>query len=503
MKRKIKNFKKLLLFGIVFMLIGCEVNEQFIEKSNEAYTVKKISFKDFKSKVAIFDKFKKIAPSTESSNSERVVYDENYGLYYDTNNIVLVEKEGYKSYTIPLINQENENVLKNLVIYEKTGKPVKVKMMNYEVTEQEILKIKNGEYVNLETKTTSQSLATNSSSSYSWYDDSGCLVTATTTIIAGTPCQGDGHVFGEPCSHEGTSLAATPTRIVIKYTYAFCPPDLWSGGGGDNSGGSPGPGGGGSGGGSSSSTGSSNNAPAESESNEDIITTPVIPGLDGNIPEKTPCDELKTNSNDADFKGRMQALKTNINGTKEKTFGIYNGKYVSATYPNPSCGVILEGNEQESGTVPYHTSLKAIAHNHLKNAIYNHIGTFAPNDIVQLNNIAIMAEQQQSPVTQEEFASYVICDEGIYAIKITDINKLYNFALKYGTDDVFFLEINEYYKKKNISHGKEKQLQNIGFLKLLKDYDIGIEYYESYNNFENWKKLELNEDETYINETPC
>ena len=31
-----------------------------------------------------------------------------------------------------------------------------------------------------------------------------------------------------------------------------------------------------------------------------------------------------------------------------------------------------------------------------------------------------------------------------------------------------------------------------GFLKLMKEYDIGVDYYEGDDNFENWKKLELN-----------
>ncbi|NBL63851.1 hypothetical protein GV828_01410 [Flavobacterium sp. NST-5] len=39
---------------------------------------------------------------------------------------------------------------------------------------------------------------------------------------------------------------------------------------------------------------------------------------------------------------------------------------------------------------------------------------------------------------------------------------------------------------------KEKAKQNIGFLKLIKKHDIGVDYYEGDDNFENWKKLELN-----------
>lgn len=217
----------------------------------------------------------------------------------------------------------------------------------------------------------------------------------------------------------------------------------------------------------------------------------------------TPCEELKTNSLDADFKAKMQSLFSNIGGTHEKSFGIANGKLETPIKNNPTCEEIQTGTDQEAAVIPYKKSLKAIAHNHLNNPIYNHIGTFSPNDIVYFSNLIITAEQQASLVTKDEFAFYLVCQEGNYAIKVSDIDKLYNFSIKYATDDNFFLEINKYCIDKNILHGKEKNLQNMGFLKLLKDYDLGIDYFEGDSNFQNWKKLELNQEQTNITEKPC
>lgn len=122
---------------------------------------------------------------------------------------------------------------------------------------------------------------------------------------------------------------------------------------------------------------------------------------------------------------------------------------------------------------------------------------------MQLCQIATFAENYSSLVTKEEFASYLVCKEGNYSIKINNFEKLYNFATKYANDNEFSLKINKYYEINNMIHGKDRQLQNIGFLKLLKEFDLGIDYYEADSNFENWKKLKLNDEETDVNETPC
>jgi hypothetical protein len=324
------------------------------------------------------------------------------------------------------------------------------------------------------------------------------LVTATTTITAGNMCAQGLHSFGQSCDLTG-SQAATPAKVVTRYSYALCSVD--GSGGGTNPPTDPQTGGGSDG--SSTGDGSSTTTNPNQDEEQEVVTTPVTPGLDGEEPVKTPCSELKINSLDTVFKDQMQALKTNINGTNEKTFRIINGSLLTPHRANPYCGQVQTGTAQQSGTIQYVSALKALAHNHLQDAIHNHIGTFTPNDILQLNNIAIMAENNGSLVTKEEFASYLVCKEGNYSIKINDIDKLYNFATKYANDNEFSNVINKYYESNNMLHGKDKQLQNMGFLKLLAKYDLGVDYYETDSNFENWKKLELNEDETDINETPC
>ncbi|MFD2891275.1 hypothetical protein ACFS5J_04520 [Flavobacterium chuncheonense] len=139
----------------------------------------------------------------------------------------------------------------------------------------------------------------------------------------------------------------------------------------------------------------------------------------------------------------------------------------------------------------------------MKNSIYKHIGTFAPNDITALEDIITLSKQQNSLVKNNEFAYYLVCDEGNYAIKLTDLMKLQVFTLVYKTNIPYREKVNKFYLDNNMAHGKPKNEQNIGFLKFLKNFQLGIEYYEADENFENWKKLELNSSENDINKTPC
>ncbi|NBL63849.1 hypothetical protein GV828_01400 [Flavobacterium sp. NST-5] len=217
---------------------------------------------------------------------------------------------------------------------------------------------------------------------------------------------------------------------------------------------------------------------------------------------KKNCDELILNSSNVVFKEKMALLKNSVNDTVEKVFPIYNGNHVGNNFTNPLTGPVVPETEQ-SVSVPYHEALKATAHNHLTAPDKRHIGTFSPNDLIGFANLLTYAEENQSPIKKEEFAFYLVCSEGNYALKITDFDKLYNFAVKYGTNKDFQDKIDKFYKENKMVHGKEKVEQNIGFLKLMKKHDIGVDYYEADENFENWKKLELNSSENNINKIPC
>jgi hypothetical protein len=216
------------------------------------------------------------------------------------------------------------------------------------------------------------------------------------------------------------------------------------------------------------------------------------------------CEELQTNSNNDLFKQNMQTLKDEINGSVEKGFPMYNGNHLTPPSPlNPVVGDIVSGTGQETPNLGYNIVMKSLVHNHLKAEVHKHIGTFTPRDISQFVNLITAHQQQNSPVPENELTTYLVCFEGNYALKISDDDKLYNFALKYGTNSAFKDRVDRFYKRNKMLHGKPKQDQNIGFLKLIEKFDMGAELYESDDNFKNWEQLELNDSENNINKKPC
>jgi hypothetical protein len=305
-------------------------------------------------------------------------------------------------------------------------------------------------------------------------------------VCENIPCTGYGHTVGQDCDCGVTTdceVAHTECSWVQTMVYGC--------------------GGGGGTGDDSSNDDSGLPQGGNSSSGNDNTVDEIIAVPFQNKNHIKNCEELAIDSQNQVFKDRMQSLEDNIDGTIEKSFGLYNGNYATPAISNPSCSVLFDGDGQNAGSIPYHISLKGTAHNHLKDSIHNHIGTFSPNDLLGLSNIIAEQEAQNSPVQIQEFVAYLVSNEGNYAFKVNNFDKLYNFIFMYTTNTTFKDVVNNFYKDNKIRHGKPKQDQNIGFLKMIQKFDVGIDYYESDENFQNWEKLELNTTGNDIVKTPC
>lgn len=102
-------------------------------------------------------------------------------------------------------------------------------------------------------------------------------------------------------------------------------------------------------------------------------------------------------------------------------------------------------------------------------------------------------------------------EKGYFAMKITDYTKLTAFLTWYVTgprDDVGKF-INDFKSEDvyNINPSATHDELVTGFLRFMKDQDVGVELYEGdKNTFENWRKLELVDsgNENYsFNPIPC
>jgi len=81
--------------------------------------LKKVSFKDFKSNRQAYQKLGEARIKKNPSLQYRGVYNEDYGVFIDTTNIVKLEKDGKHSFTFRITNKDVLNKIENLVLNSK------------------------------------------------------------------------------------------------------------------------------------------------------------------------------------------------------------------------------------------------------------------------------------------------------------------------------------------------------------------------------------------------
>ena len=491
MKKNLFNF--FWIFGLISFLISCEkdFDEVNAKKPNSSYKIKVVYGENFfKEHPEIRSKLK--SKSQPPSQSRMISNDYNFEI--DETKVQIIETENYDVFTFKIErNTPLNNVLENYILVQYSTDSLKHFIANYPYTEVNQERIYSNDATITEISNPNLSYQARD---YLQITNPNCewvpYFSTQNVYIPGDRCGCHGnHVYGDP---ECDCPASPPTQghyeTVDVTTWKY---ECYTGGGSGSANNNPWNGdttGGGGGSGDSSS--------------EDILTAPFDNDNDLII-ENPDCGELKTNSKDSIFRQNMNYLKTDLlTSNVEKGFQIYNGNYITPPYAeNPVVGNIVSGTAQDTPAFPYHVACKALVHNHLKDPTKNHIGTFSPNDILQLFDLYSIHQQQNSPVKQTEVASYLVCNEGNYVLKIGDFNKLYLFVNKYVYDPIFKKEVDDFYKEKNIVHGKPKIDQNIGFLKLLKKYNFGVKLFEGDENFENWQELELNNSGNDITKKPC
>lgn len=224
-----------------------------------------------------------------------------------------------------------------------------------------------------------------------------------------------------------------------------------------------------------------------------------------------PCDKIKSQFN------KMPTLKEELLELKTKTSDtIEHGKYYSTpssvTTPNPindfPPGVSTSININLNPTKKY--VMIAHTHNSPSNSTYS---IFSWDDLTIINNLA-----KNNKIKVNEFVFYVItADETIYALTIEDTSKLDDFFYSPpnipGTvvDMPRFIKIQDYFDiyyndqtngKINVNNTNNAN-DLLNFLKFMKQADLGLSISEVDSTFTNFKKLELNSNNTEVIKTPC
>ncbi len=229
-----------------------------------------------------------------------------------------------------------------------------------------------------------------------------------------------------------------------------------------------------------------------------------------------PCEILSSLENNSDFKLILQDLKNKASTDNKETVYIMTGNVLMTgnyQYYDP-----YEGVESELGvnlTIDEGYKLSAMAHNHNNDAENRDLSIFSPADIYTLYRIIKFDNAESNSL----FFSFLVTASGtVYALRVNNASALINFGDVnfFGWDDEDAENnsnsLNDEFAGKDdstltfptgIKNSNTVEENELSFMKILDNtlVNIGLELYKADENFENWKKVELNYNQ--INYSNC
>jgi hypothetical protein len=143
-----KSIIKMFMVLAITLLFSCE-NDDLSQKepstqNQPEFVVKKINFKELKNNTKAFEKLQE-AEAKSTSHLGRGLFDENFGVFVDTTNIVMIQEGNNHSYTFRVIGDNIENEIKNLVLSSSTDLTYRAYIATYASTAEEVNSILTNE----------------------------------------------------------------------------------------------------------------------------------------------------------------------------------------------------------------------------------------------------------------------------------------------------------------------------------------------------------------------
>ncbi|MDR6968560.1 hypothetical protein J2X31_002583 [Flavobacterium arsenatis] len=448
------SIKWILILFFITILSGCEkemVDEIPLNSNNYVRSLEK--FTAFESNSGLVDKIDSInIELSNRGNTYSARYEnESFDLDFDTAIHIENLDGSYHSYTFTIYNDQGNYNLNNIVLSSLPNGSYEAFIVTYILTEAERELLENGTEIDLSTKTIIEPFNMNQIST-SQRSSGSCYELVAVEIE-------------EACTIDGC-WDPDYTNIRTIYLWAYtCGNDAGGTGTGTGTGSGTSGGGGGT-----------------------IATLPLIQA-------GTPCGSLQAKSKDPDYKAKMTELKQ-----KAATQNVESG-YV--TYQNaPKFSSEFQGTEEEDNgsyvdipLAPNRNDQNGFIHCHLDATSKRNFAVFSLSDL-----FSFAALIQNS--TASNCTLMVTSAKGTFAIVITNktafintLNALYPF--KNMMEDSF--------EKVYVDYKKSSTKQLEGFLRFFKETgnsNSGFEVFSCDENFSNWKKRGLNNN-NQITETPC
>lgn len=487
MKQKSKNCFQILLFlSFTLFFLSCEKEETILKNNDSEISIKKITLDDISGRAKLMEKISKyIKPlnTIVAGAQQRLIHYEDYGFSIDTDEIVMIVKDDYESFTFPIYRNGKLSPSENLLVTKLEDGNFKALLINYDLSIQEKIDFNNENLQFLDGKINVKDPNETAIDSIDIAERRG-RICITFTYLA---CKegGDRHVAGPRCRNFDGNINVTTCYygdIQDNTNSSWLAPENQGGGGGTSGGG-----------------GSTAPVPPIPPV---IITVPIILN-----PVLNPCELLKSigDVDKIDMKSNIDWLKEKVNATvNNKEHGVEVKKVM-----NPDETFTYQKNQVSSideYSVPIETGIQYIgsAHSHPKKSF----GMFSFGDVLLLRDTYEAAGNTR----REDVFIMVVCKNAV-----TGIAEVYALRIKSITDLQTMLEIEfdkynglSYDDKMNKIHTEqqmkydqsENQLEK-SFLQQFALYGISL-FKATDDSLKNWNKIELSATTPVtVISTPC
>lgn len=146
------NLKKLLIFGIIVMLFGCNTPEDLIEKETSSLKLTTLNSKELKKREKLFSKIESFSEFLKLQPLNKTVSSEIYNFSVDTNSAKMLQNGTITSYTFKVNRVVDNGLFENLLITEKQNGELIAQLLQYNLTGSEKKSILSGGDVNVNGK---------------------------------------------------------------------------------------------------------------------------------------------------------------------------------------------------------------------------------------------------------------------------------------------------------------------------------------------------------------
>lgn len=500
MKHKLKKIIPSAFFLIAFIIFSCSEDYEIHDHNHNhsKIKVKPISINDVISNQKAFEKLTNPKSRFKTNSSfNRIINDTVNNFSIETENGIFIEDGDYHSYTFKITRPNGSNfLLENVVVSRKNETEYETILYQYNINQQELNMIDNGEFVDLKGKINKIFLENSiiASEITAKYYYNGSCYEDNPVYIPGNTCQEGIHDLSYVLSHIGAwdqctyYNAGTYTATAGYWTWQSSLVSCDDNGGGDISSGSGEYLGGGWVSGSTTTTPVNN-------------CRTCIP-----VYAPTPCDKVKDQfTNNPTLQDKLNTLSGLTSSSTERGFQKLSNSSIIQSAAVGTNGAV------KMPEIPNGVTCTMFAHTHNAPAV-NTYSIFSWDDLVGIAKLI-----RQGKIDTNNFVTFLATADGTYYAltienptafsqffaTIQDPNYNQAMGLKMAS------EMNKYYDpgKKGNAIIQENSSDNIkdekAFLDFLNDNNLGASLFESNSTFSTFEEVKHNKITNSIDKQPC